>query len=360
MMTREVESIVQTPSQVAASSVAHDITDEMLAQVFQPFQPYEKQVMLSELSCVKGDLEAAHLELESLRQKEKTWQELQGEPLSPVAPVKELQSQIPAQLPSPMAFKPPPGYPVSPLSGISSMPTEQIIEPKQHKPLTAKEQSQLEAAYEQIAQLNSQMAHLYTELTFARTGSYRIENPTAQKGKFEGELCKRSEQIGVLVQDIRHLQADLEFHQQRLTEEGGISHQLKMELEDATQENINLRMKMGELEAKVRHAEIDEKYVEALKRNAEGSGGDPNINQLSFELQRERQEREREVSKYKRLNERLQKSLTVMESQRHKIYILEKQVQKLQRCPPGRAWRNKTTLPKLPNTAREPREQTTQ
>merc|ERR1719428_1801888 len=86
----------------------------------------------------------------------------------------------------------------------------------------------LHAAYQQISVLNTQMAHLYTELTMARTELVSIQGGEARDGgavvngaasyatNATQEAEKRSNQIADLVSDIRHLQLDLEYHQQKL------------------------------------------------------------------------------------------------------------------------------------------------
>merc|ERR1719379_3371004 len=76
----------------------------------------------------------------------------------------------------------------------------------------------LQLANHQIAQFNTQMAHLYAELTLARTEleQYKTGQVPASEGPSQVDADKQTSQIADLVSDIRHLQLDLEYHQQKL------------------------------------------------------------------------------------------------------------------------------------------------
>eukprot|EP00747_Dinoflagellata_sp_TGD_P062673 gnl/TRDRNA2_/TRDRNA2_153118_c0_seq2.p1 gnl/TRDRNA2_/TRDRNA2_153118_c0~~gnl/TRDRNA2_/TRDRNA2_153118_c0_seq2.p1 ORF type:complete len:497 (+),score=141.15 gnl/TRDRNA2_/TRDRNA2_153118_c0_seq2:217-1491(+) len=104
--------------------------------------------------------------------------------------------------------------------------SEQMASPQQTDELQegSEEKSLLGAAYHEISELNKQMARLYAELTLARTEAQRLraDQGTRTDGSGQGvvdqtsEVQKQGAQIADLVSDIRHLQLDLEYHQQKL------------------------------------------------------------------------------------------------------------------------------------------------
>jgi len=356
------ENILQTPSHPVGSSVCDEIANDLVNSVLHDFEPYDRSMLLAELSSVKGDLEIIKLELESYRQRnteasksQKSWAQppsgrLEPETVENRSNVEQFEQNI-----SSRNMKFPPSHDASALLKAEQGQAHQRSAATGSTTTKGTDRAKLEAAYEQIAQLNLQMAHLYTELTFARTGSYREPNPSAQKFKFEADLCKRSEQIGILVQDIRHLQADLEFHQQLLEDHKKEKIKMTDELEQITQNNTSLTEKHKELEAQLKHERVDRKYSKTTK--PDDKIGEPA--NVSYDLQRERAAREKLEEKNTRLNERHQKSLLMLESQRHKIYLLEKEVQKMQRNRrrdvPSRQ-RGVANLPRLPHTARDHRD----
>jgi len=369
--------VIQTPSLVFGDSTCDDIASDVVQSILYDLEP-DKTVLLRELSSVKGELEIVKLELDSYRQREREgafdnphMQNPGSQPqtgrqggtsvnahpstTSNPIPVRSTEQGQPPKLPQP-AQK-------FPSQDAALLLKAEQCDSRQQGNATGSSatpheanKAKLEAAYEQIAQLNTQMAHLYTELTFARTGSYRQDHPNAQKYKFEADLCKRSEQIGILVQDIRHLQADLEFHQQLLDEQKMEENKRKEELEQAIKQNTALREKLVELEGQLKHQEIDKTYYKSLKTDEKGAEA---IHFVSYDLQRERTLREKLEEKNARLNERYQKSMLILESQRHKIHLLERQIQKLQRTQRRDVQsrnRGMGNLPRLPHTSRESRE----
>merc|ERR1719321_2477761 len=80
------------------------------------------------------------------------------------------------------------------------------------------QQAALHLANQQVAQFNTQMAHLYAQLTMARTEleQYKSGTQPASAGPSQADVDKQNSQIADLVSDIRHLQLDLEYHQQKL------------------------------------------------------------------------------------------------------------------------------------------------
>lgn len=277
------ESIVQTPlpDAVGVGDVAGDVADQLVTDIVSGVAASDTASVLAELSSVKKELEAAR---------------------------RELQSK----------------------AGDASEQKNVRIEDTQAK---------LDVAYEQIAMLNTQMAHLYTELTFARTGGYRNDNNgQAEKQKFETDLHKRSEQIGVLVQDIRHLQADLEYHQECMADLRTQKEQESAKSERLQHEKDALQMKLEEAELALKHQAIDRAYFDSLKKDDPSSA-------VAYDFQRERAKYEREVEKCTRLSAKLQKALVTVDSQQHKIQILDKQLQKVVRM--SRLPRERKNLPNI-------------
>eukprot|EP00397_Hematodinium_sp_SG-2012_P039381 GEMP01042989.1.p1 GENE.GEMP01042989.1~~GEMP01042989.1.p1 ORF type:complete len:292 (+),score=64.71 GEMP01042989.1:76-951(+) len=282
-----VESIVQTPSPILGSSVAGDVADILVSNLMADAAAFDKNSLLSELSSVKAELEVARLELESYRH-----------------------------------------------SKMQAGKSQKTGKKDEVALSNCETQAKLEAAYEQIAILNTQMAHLYTELTFARTGSHR-SNPVPDQSKFETDLYKRSEQIGVLVQDIRHLQSDLEYHQERMTDLRTQRDEESGKVDALREEKESLLVKLEDAEQQLKHLAIDRSYLDSVKKD------DPA--HFVYDIQRERSLREREERKCARLSERLQKALLTVESQKQKILIAEKQMQKILRM--GKLTREKRNLP---------------
>merc|ERR1719218_221861 len=95
------------------------------------------------------------------------------------------------------------------------------------------------------------MAHLFTELTFARTElAQRQEQGTAGSSQ---ELA----QVPELLQDMRHLQLDLEYHQQKLDQVLEENRQLLAENKQHKEQELLLVQQQDEQQQELRHLEIE-------------------------------------------------------------------------------------------------------
>merc|ERR1711904_767240 len=92
-------------------------------------------------------------------------------------------------------------------------------------------------------------AHLFTELTFARTELAQH----AEKNETASELA----QVPELLQDMRHLQLDLEYHQQKLDQVLEENRQLQAENKQHKEQELIFVQQQDEQQQELRHLEIE-------------------------------------------------------------------------------------------------------
>jgi len=218
---------------------------------------------------------------------------------------------------------------------------------------STEEQPLLAAAYQQISVLNTQLAHLYTELTMARTEVQHLRGAGgASQQQRDGEersaeQQRQTQQIADLVGDIRHLQLDLEYHQQKLDqmleEKQGMIKELKKckaELQEAKRvaeereqlirhRDVDLQQMKTRLESP-RAPEPDGGMVSALR--TEAAAKDSALIVSHYELHKEKLLRDRLEQKNMKLMERMQKLMMVVETMRKENLSLEKAVQQKDRA----------------------------
>eukprot|EP00929_Paragymnodinium_shiwhaense_P000493 TRINITY_DN100730_c0_g1_i1.p1 TRINITY_DN100730_c0_g1~~TRINITY_DN100730_c0_g1_i1.p1 ORF type:complete len:596 (+),score=191.50 TRINITY_DN100730_c0_g1_i1:159-1946(+) len=217
----------------------------------------------------------------------------------------------------------------------------------------------LAAAYQQISVLNTQLAHLYTELTLARTEAQNLR--TQQQLQAEGlaqtflggesttvDMQKQSQQIADLVGDIRHLQLDLEYHQQKLDQMLEEKQQMMKDLKKCQNDLSTAKLQVEERDQIIKHREVD---ISSLKQqlahgggaNAAANGGaggadgamlaalraeasakDSALIVSHYELHKEKLLRDRLEQKNLKLMERMQKLMMVVETMRKDNVNLER------------------------------------
>mmetsp|Transcript_42264 Transcript_42264/g.106491 ORF Transcript_42264/g.106491 Transcript_42264/m.106491 type:complete len:514 (+) Transcript_42264:57-1598(+) len=210
----------------------------------------------------------------------------------------------------------------------------------------------LAAAYHQISVLNTQLAHLYTELTMARTEVQHLRSVQESEGhdqhtnstlipNGEVDAKKQSQQIADLVGDIRHLQLDLEYHQQKLDHMIEEKQKMMKDLKQCRSELAETRQLAEEREQMLRHRDVDLQHLkQELKcpRPADSDGGmvsalrteaaakDSALIVSHYELHKEKLLRDRLEQKNTKLMERMQKLMMVVETMRRENISLEKLV----------------------------------
>merc|ERR1719326_1006039 len=175
------------------------------------------------------------------------------------------------------------------------------------------------------------MAHLFTELTFARTElAQRQEQGMAGSSQ---ELA----QVPELLQDMRHLQLDLEYHQQKLDQVLEENRHLQAENKQHKEQELLLVQQQDEQQQELRHLEIE------LSMRGNGSTmskpeGDPAkeaelrkdvkakeglLTMSHYELHKEKLARQRAEQRAAKLRDRLEKLMKVVEHQRDAVRQLE-------------------------------------
>merc|ERR1719453_1940041 len=222
---------------------------------------------------------------------------------------------------------------------------ELVADSSEEKPLLA-------AAYQQISVLNTQLAHLYTELTMARTEVQRLRSEQtnrpavgADSENNDAEVLKQSQQIADLVSDIRHLQLDLEYHQQKLDQMIEEKHQMMRDLKKSQGDLDEAKRTIEERDQMLKHREVDiSQMKQELKSPRGGAGlegsieGDGTLAALRaeaaakdsalivshYELHKEKLLRDRLEQKNLKLMERMQKLMMVVETMRKDNVNLER------------------------------------
>jgi len=217
---------------------------------------------------------------------------------------------------------------------------------------SSEEKPLLAAAYQQISVLNTQLAHLYTELTMARTEVQRLRSEQtnrpavgADNENNDAEVLKQSQQIADLVGDIRHLQLDLEYHQQKLDQMIEEKHQMMRDLKKSQGDLDEAKRTIEERDQMLKHREVDiSQMKQELKSPRGGAGlegsieGDGTLAALRaeaaakdsalivshYELHKEKLLRDRLEQKNLKLMERMQKLMMVVETMRKENVTLER------------------------------------
>eukprot|EP00439_Symbiodinium_sp_Y106_P066570 s2456_g10.t2 len=213
----------------------------------------------------------------------------------------------------------------------------------------------LGAAYQQISVLNTQLAHLYTELTLSRTeaASLRAEKEQAEAGgganeklaaseaavsAAQAENQRQAQQIADLVSDIRHLQLDLEYHQQKVDQLLEEKQVVMKDMKSLQQEVTEARQQLEEKEQVLKHQEVDLMHYRQLEQQSPRGGDDGVLDALRteaaakdsalivshYELHKEKLMRDRLEQKNLKLMERMQKLMMVVETMRKDNVNLER------------------------------------
>eukprot|EP00913_Durusdinium_trenchii_P026019 g24412.t1 len=226
----------------------------------------------------------------------------------------------------------------------------------------SKETPLLGAAYQQISVLNTQLAHLYTELTMARTEAASIR---AEKEQLEAEAdgggnaeklaaaeaatsaaqaenTKQAGQIADLVSDIRHLQLDLEYHQQKVDQllEDDEKQMMMKDMKSLQQEISEARQHLEEKDQLLKHQEVDLNHHRQMQQQnpgakesddgildalrTEAAAKDSALIVSHYELHKEKLMRDRLEQKNLKLMERMQKLMMVVETMRKDNVNLER------------------------------------
>lgn len=213
---------------------------------------------------------------------------------------------------------------------------------------TAEESPVLAGAYYQISQLNTQLAHLYTELTMSRTEAQQLkaqlQRPSEETavGAAQGaeEKQQQAQRIADLISDIRHLQLDLEYHQQKLDQLLDEKQQLMKELKKSHSELTEAKRVLQERTQSLKHRDVDLEHLQQELRDPRNSK-DMDEGMLSalrteavskdsalivshYELHKEKLMRDRLEQKSLKLMERMQKLMMVVETMRKDNAILER------------------------------------
>jgi hypothetical protein len=215
----------------------------------------------------------------------------------------------------------------------------------------------LASAYQQISVLNTQLAHLYTELTMARTEAQHLraqhggEDPqslmSASGSKDNSATQKQSQQIADLVSDIRHLQLDLEYHQQKLDQMIEEKQVMMKDLKSCQAELAQAKEMLTERDQRLKHQEVDLKDLGRLRQlqyadssqdpskdaagaemvtalRGEATAKDSALIMSHYELHKEKIMRDRLEQKNLQLMDRMQKLMMVVETMRKDNLSLER------------------------------------
>merc|ERR1712137_330267 len=130
---------------------------------------------------------------------------------------------------------------------------------------------------------NTQLAHLYTELTIARTEAQQLRGDASgsqDKSQMDAwgnsstnaDVQKQNQQIADLVSDIRHLQLDLEYHQQKLDQMIGEKQQMMREMKKIQGELEDKNRQIEERDQMLKHREVDLQTMQNMKSPRDGVG----------------------------------------------------------------------------------------
>merc|ERR1711904_478834 len=207
------------------------------------------------------------------------------------------------------------------------------------------QQAALHLANQQVAQFNTQMAHLYAQLTLARTEleQYKAGAEPSTSGPSQVDVEEQNSQIADLVSDIRHLQLDLEYHQQKLDQLIDEKQAMMQAMNAAKQELTAAKQQIEEKDQLLRHKEIDlarmsqeqstagpSKEVkleeQLMATRSEVAAKDSALIVSHYELHKEKLMRDRLEQKNLKLMDRLQKLMMVVETQRKENSTLERKL----------------------------------
>jgi chromosome segregation ATPase len=213
-----------------------------------------------------------------------------------------------------------------------------------------------DTAYQQIAGLNTQLASLYAELAVARVGTQKkalVEDAAAGDAD-PAEAPRQAKKIAELMSDIRHLQLDLQYHQQKLEKVLEEKTQLASDLEKCQTKLSKAMVDNEELDQMQKHQQVDLDRMQAqliMLGGGDSSGGeakdtvadakdtladalrtelaakDSALVMAHYELQKEKLMRDRLEQKNLKLLERMQKLMMVVETMRKDSAGLERALQ---------------------------------
>jgi len=236
----------------------------------------------------------------------------------------------------------------SPGLGQRQTPAAQGANSGQDQPL-------LTAAYQQISVLNTELAHLYTELTLARTEA-KDRDPhstskseegagTSEAGPEAAEELHKSHEIASLVSDIKHLQLDLEYHQQKLDQMLEEKQLTMKELKKCQTDLKDAKLQVEERDQQLKHKDVDLQRLKTELRSprmtsagtasqdgqlsalrAEAAAKDSALIVSHYELHKEKLLRDRLEQKNLKLMERMQKLMMVVETMRKDNVMLERSI----------------------------------
>lgn len=213
----------------------------------------------------------------------------------------------------------------------------------------------LSAAYQQISVLNTQLAHLCTELTMARTEAQQLRAERQGQGLGSGqprgqpgpgaaaaseEAQRQAQRVADLVSDIRHLQLDLEYHQQKLDQMLEEKQKMMKDMKKTKTELAEAKRQLEEQDQMLKHRQVDLEHLrqelsapstvssdgagvlDALR--SEAAAKDSALIVSHYELHKEKLMRDRLEQKNLKLMERMQKLMMVVETMRKDNITLER------------------------------------
>lgn len=355
-LTRQVDSLVQQNRSL--SSELQSAKNELNSRNSEKTQLEERLASSQrELTTSQGALGSVRAELEQVQQTRPSMEASAGVQ-SPSKRELSLQNACSGLQERVAALE---GELTSAQSELALRKDVSIMQPTVELGADSSEESPLlAAAYQQISVLNTQLAHLYTELTMARTEVQRLRvnessNAAGQNtgGDNEAEVMKQSQQIADLVSDIRHLQLDLEYHQQKLDQMIEEKQQMMRDLKKAQVDLEDSKRQLEERDQMLKHREVDLQQLKSEMRSPRGGGqvsdseGDGTLAALRaeasakdsalivshYELHKEKLLRDRLEQKNLKLMDRMQKLMMVVETMRKENVTLERNlVAKEQSC----------------------------
>lgn len=330
----EVDSVNK---QLRSSTEEHQATKSLLTSEVTERSQLEETLSKSraDLTISQGEAQNLRAEIEAeLAAKRRECEELQ-------ARVHELEGEVGQNLRQEL----PPA--------IAAPTNTATGQEKMNLPEGHPESGLLAAAYQQISVLNTQLAHLYAELTLARTETQNLRSQLLEESgarsekeapgasQTAAESQKQGQHIADLVSDIRHLQLDLEYHQQKLDQMIEEKQQMMKSLKSTERELHEAKQQLEERDQMLKHRDVDLQQLrqelrsprqlpEAAEESAlvalrsEAAAKDSALIVSHYELHKEKLMRDRLEKKNLKLMERMQKLMMVVETMRKDNITLER------------------------------------
>jgi len=333
-------------SRIKKSQDAQEVLTGQLHAAQQELQEHRSRAS-EEQTLLRRDLEIAQTELQSLKNQDSSIpgddRALQEENSSLKVKVSVLENEL-SGLHTELSQR----------QASTAIPEEQSA----FANASSEEAPLLGAAYQQISVLNTQLAHLYTELTLSRTevsslraqqeaGDGSAANAAASAeavAASQAESQKQAQQIADLVSDIRHLQLDLEYHQQKVDQLLEEKQQMMKDLKSTQTELSEAKKELEEKDQVLKHQEVDLLHYRQQEQHNSGvagpggAGDDGMLDALRteaaakdsalivshYELHKEKLMRDRLEQKNLKLMERMQKLMMVVETMRKDNVALER------------------------------------